>query len=762
MATAFPIQLAIGDGVPSKIIYLEECTYVQLMQSAQSQLTMDQLKHNTFVIEDDNGIVYSTNEDLQHAFAMIMDTDGTTPISPLHLHVNFTPKYILQVQKDSFCPFFIQATAITEDRINIKLLLCQPLTKTTSFYIYPCDEDNKEDDRDCLAQFNVKKGMCEAYEYIDTEDIDGKSFDVALYPSRHAMSPLSNVLHAHVPDPDNIQDYKPNPVSLSSVQATEVEGDDGALIYIHWQLPEHTYGDDIMFNIHYVDHVKQTDELMMMPLIISKSSTPISFSIVTVVTRNDEVCRSTPSDPITVDYEQEMEHRNEEYALQLLSITDSNVFVRFDVPKSNKKRSFYIHVVGKENDDYLEKIRLRKNVDHVIQNIDMDEINDYICDEDRTITISVYNECHSELYITPPITIHIPQIEPFHTHPQNERALHALNGIILHKHKIHATVKDRYACTTYLFNFENISRSGSDELQFAITIDCDAFISKFEANIDGELFYGQTKQKETASAEYEEAKERNENAILISQPYADIPNVFQIQTNMDAGSKISLKITMEQYLRKELHFNQLNIQILRDFAAYNIAQNFDYISFVFDINDESGLYDVQTAEEDIIIESHSMGTQSKQCVIHGRIMTKVSSINELTLRYKIKGEQSDSHFLFDRKTHAFCHIISDLITDSRIMDEGQSDVIKDNINIQIPRRVVFVLDRSGSMKGTKWDQTVSSSTTALKQLKSFDRVNVMLFDHDIELLWTSSLAPCHPSNMRFFIQALQDKEVRGA
>eukprot|EP01083_Nonionella_stella_P140367 430318_1 len=157
-----------------------------------------------------------------------------------------------------------------------------------------------------------------------------------------------------------------------------------------------------------------------------------------------------------------------------------------------------------------------------------------------------------------------------------------------------------------------------------------------------------------------------------------------------------------------------------------------------------------------------MGTQSKQCVIHGRIMTKVSSINELTLRYKIKGEQSDSHFLFDRKTHAFCHIISDLITDSRIMDEGQSDVIKDNINIQIPRRVVFVLDRSGSMKGTKWDQTVSSSITALKQLKSFDRVNVMLFDHDIELLWVSSFAPCVPRTMDSVIRSLQDKEVRGA
>ncbi len=38
--------------------------------------------------------------------------------------------------------------------------------------------------------------------------------------------------------------------------------------------------------------------------------------------------------------------------------------------------------------------------------------------------------------------------------------------------------------------------------------------------------------------------------------------------------------------------------------------------------------------------------------------------NELILKYKIKGEPIDSHVLFDKQSNTFCHIISDIITDS--------------------------------------------------------------------------------------------------
>ena len=164
--------------------------------------------------------------------------------------------------------------------------------------------------------------------------------------------------------------------------------------------------------------------------------------------------------------------------------------------------------------------------------------------------------------------------------------------ITLHRHNISANICNRYATTAYSFDFENLNQTGSNELKFEITIDPDAFISKFTADIDGELFIGKTKEKETAAKEYKQAKEKDENTILISQPHKEIANVFEIKTNIDSKSKISLTITIEQYLKKTFNFNQLTIQILRNFKKYNIKPNYKHIEFSFDVYDECGIYDI--------------------------------------------------------------------------------------------------------------------------------------------------------------------------
>ena len=86
-------------------------------------------------------------------------------------------------------------------------------------------------------------------------------------------------------------------------------------------------------------------------------------------------------------------------------------------------------------------------------------------------------------------------------------------------------ISERYATVNYLFDLENVSGK-SDELKFDITIHSDAFISNFTAKIDGELFIGKTKEKEEAKNEYNAAKRKEENAVLITRPYDNIPNVF--------------------------------------------------------------------------------------------------------------------------------------------------------------------------------------------------------------------------------------------
>eukprot|EP00484_Ammonia_sp_Unknown_P017184 CAMPEP_0197027774 /NCGR_PEP_ID=MMETSP1384-20130603/7651_1 /TAXON_ID=29189 /ORGANISM="Ammonia sp." /LENGTH=928 /DNA_ID=CAMNT_0042456677 /DNA_START=52 /DNA_END=2838 /DNA_ORIENTATION=- len=355
--------------------------------------------------------------------------------------------------------------------------------------------------------------------------------------------------------------------------------------------------------------------------------------------------------------------------------------------------------------------------------------------------------------------------------------------ITLTNHCIEASISDRYASIDYLYNFENTSNgSSSSELKFEITIDPEAFISHFVADIDGELFYGKTKEQQEAKKQYDEAKKKDENAILISKPYKDISNVFRIKTNIDAQSKVSLRITIQQYLTKKFHFNQLNIQILRNFEKYNIVRAFEHIAFKFELKDKSGLFDISIPcslssssllanSDDIKVHKQVMNEANTQCTISGTIHGEESSVNELVLKYKVKGEQADSVLLFDRASRTFCHIISDIISDSMVEAQvqqhdveegGGDDDDKHGNKYLIPRRVVFVIDKSGSMAGSRWNKTVSATAMALQQLRVYyDRYGLIFFDDSIKLV-TQSVVIANEQNVNESVQALQSENAGGS
>ena len=298
------------------------------------------------------------------------------------------------------------------------------------------------------------------------------------------------------------------------------------------------------------------------------------------------------------------------------------------------------------------------------------------------------------------------------------------NGLItLHKHNISANIIDRYATTKYVFDFEN-EQSYATELMFELTIDPDAFIAGFEANIDGEIFIGQTKEKEIAAKEYSIAKQKEENAILISQPHKDIPNVFKVSTNIDSNSKISLEIRIEQYLKKKFNFNELCIQILRNFKRYNITPKFEHIEVTFDISDECGVYEVVAPS--LVIDEQTIDKMNKNCMIKGKV---TSDDNEVTLKYKVMGESEQTYALFDNESGSFCQVITNNIFTNKDGDHKEHEGGKDTIDsVIVPRRVVFVIDKSGSMSGGKWRRSVTATINGLQKLrKEYDRLNIILF-----------------------------------
>eukprot|EP01084_Bolivina_argentea_P107952 192956_1 len=85
--------------------------------------------------------------------------------------------------------------------------------------------------------------------------------------------------------------------------------------------------------------------------------------------------------------------------------------------------------------------------------------------------------------------------------------------------------------------------------------------------------------------------------------------------------------------------------------------------------------------------------------------------------------ETHHQFTFDKDSLTFVHVLS---------YEGEAI---------LPRRVVFVLDRSGSMGTTKWEKAVSATKGAIDDLKpGIDRMNIILFDNTMNA-YDSSMVP---------------------
>eukprot|EP01083_Nonionella_stella_P110047 321758_1 len=85
-----------------------------------------------------------------------------------------------------------------------------------------------------------------------------------------------------------------------------------------------------------------------------------------------------------------------------------------------------------------------------------------------------------------------------------------------------------------------------------------------------------------------------------------------------------------------------------------------------------------------------------------------------------------------------------------------------NRNILIPRRVVFVIDKSGSMSGGKWTSAISATSTSLHQLrKGYDRYCILFFSRDVTCVPMNGIVLATEDNISKTISILQTLSASG-
>ena len=97
-------------------------------------------------------------------------------------------------------------------------------------------------------------------------------------------------------------DYEPNPISIATIKAIEVEdGNDDNRVYVYFDFPSKLCGKEISFTANFLNNASANGPIKM-PLFFKKSEIPISFSLTTVSTIGDKEYESNPSELITIGY----------------------------------------------------------------------------------------------------------------------------------------------------------------------------------------------------------------------------------------------------------------------------------------------------------------------------------------------------------------------------------------------------------------------------------------------------------------------------
>ncbi|XP_053340593.1 inter-alpha-trypsin inhibitor heavy chain H3-like isoform X3 [Clarias gariepinus] len=312
---------------------------------------------------------------------------------------------------------------------------------------------------------------------------------------------------------------------------------------------------------------------------------------------------------------------------------------------------------------------------------------------------------------------------------------------------INSTVNSRYAITVITSRVAN-RLNESKEIHFQVKIPKNAFISKFRMTIEGKTYDGVVKQKEAAQQQYSQAVSRGESAGIVSSVGRTLED-FKTSVTVAAFSKVTFELTYEELLKRRLGKYQLQInaqpmQVVADFKIDVYINEHPGISF---LEIKGGL---KTQELSSAVTS-TLASSTKEAWVNfyptREQQTKCEGCGEnglngdLIIEYDVKRPKQNGEL--QASNGYFVHYFA------------PTDIQK------IPKNVVFIIDRSGSMRGRKMDQTRTAMVKILGDLDQEDYFGLIIFDSSVDV-WKAELLQATENNLNKAKDFVKDIQARGA
>ncbi|KAH0628867.1 hypothetical protein JD844_010468 [Phrynosoma platyrhinos] len=291
------------------------------------------------------------------------------------------------------------------------------------------------------------------------------------------------------------------------------------------------------------------------------------------------------------------------------------------------------------------------------------------------------------------------EAEPSGASPRQMRSTRQLT---ISSFLVRSSIVSRYAFTRVWTVMSN-SHTEAKEAIFDLDLPNSAFISNFTITVNEKIYVAEVKEKHQAKKMYDEARRQGKTAAHVGTKETE---KFRVSTSVEAGGKVAFELIYEELLQRHLGKYQHAINI----RPQQLVKN---LSVEVTISERTGIdyVHVLPLRTSRLLTNAVRGIMGDFVVQYDVAMPDVAGDVQIYNGYFV-------HYFAPR---------------------GLPPVQKD---------VVFVIDVSGSMYGTKMKQTKKAMHVILSDLHQDDFFNIVTFSDTVNVWKPSQSIQATPQNIR--------------
>ncbi|XP_033745778.1 inter-alpha-trypsin inhibitor heavy chain H3-like [Pecten maximus] len=285
---------------------------------------------------------------------------------------------------------------------------------------------------------------------------------------------------------------------------------------------------------------------------------------------------------------------------------------------------------------------------------------------------------------------------------------------------VKSDIRYRFATTVVTSKVVNPDLT-AHESTFDVTLPNEAFISNFTLTVGNEVYVGNVTTKETAQQVYEKDRSQGKSAAQVSVKPRET-NTFNIQINVAADDKVTFELRYQELLQRKLgaYSHLIYLKPGEPVADLRIEVDIDESRNITNLKIppiKSNLFTIKDQKDaDAAITITRPSPERAHILFQPSLNTQTAgNSNGLDCQFKVKYD-------IDRNFDGGDLLMVNGYFVHFFAPSGLPPKPKD---------VVFILDKSGSMRGRKMAQLKKAMSTILSQIQSEDRLNILTFSSSI-------------------------------